>query len=364
MSDLLHVKQLFDEVYDLSLLVPVRFFEMHYARDVEPRRTLERLLQHETALGAFLETPLIEELADLFQPETTTLTSSQIGPYRLERELGRGGMGVVYLAVRDDDAFRKQVAIKLVWPGLSHMTDRFRQERQFLADLEHPHIARLLDGGVTAQGWQYLVMEYIEGVTLTEYCQQHNLSVLARLQLFLDICAAVQYAHQHLIIHRDLKPGNILVTTTGQVKLLDFGIAKALTPHATATALSVPGLHLMTPEYASPEQARGEAVTTASDIYSLGIILFELLTGQRPKRVASIPPYETAYALRQHELPRMSQVVARNKKLVKTLRGDLDNIVNRALQPQANDRYATVAQLNADIRSHLNGDVVQARRPT
>jgi serine/threonine protein kinase len=269
-------------------------------------------------------------------------------------------MGVVYLAVRDDEVFRKQVAIKLVWPGLRQTTERFRQERQMLADLEHPHIARLLDGGTTSEGGQYLVMEYVEGVSLSDYCQQHNLSVRARLDLFLDICAAVQHAHQHLIIHRDLKPSNILVTAEGQVKLLDFGIAKALDASAYSSDLSLPGTHLMTPEYASPEQLTGASITTASDVYSLGVVLFELLTGQRPFQFASRQPHEIAHVLSEYEPPLMSQVATN----AKSLRGDLDNIVGRALQIKPEARYASVAALREDIRRHLQGEVVEARKPT
>ena len=268
-----------------------------------------------------------------------------------------------------------------------------------LADLEHPHIARLLDGGTTAEGWHYLVMEYVEGISLTDYCQQKNLSVPARLELFLSVCAAVQHAHQRLIIHRDLKPGNILVTPEGQVKLLDFGIAKALDAAAYSSDLSLPGTHLMTPEYASPEQLTGEPITTASDIYSLGVVLFELLTGQRPFQFPSRQPHQAARIISQQEPPRMSQAMgARNVwsaearfpfrslttfvqqafkampsyrtpnasrlPTAKRLRGDLDNIVARALQPQPSGRYASVAQFSEDIRRHLNGEVVQARKPT
>ena len=377
-EDLLQVRAVFDEVCTLSGTERQRYLAAHYAHDATLRSNLERLFAHEHAAVDFLEAPVLAGLREgWWHTENNALSGSQLGPYRIERELGRGGMGVVYLAVRDDDAFRKQVAIKLVWPGLSQITERFRQERQMLADLEHPHIARLLDGGTTAEGWQYLVMEYVEGVALTEYCQQHNLSVRARLDLFLDICAAVQHAHQRLIIHRDLKPSNILVTAEGQVKLLDFGIAKALDASAYSSDLSLPGTHLMTPEYASPEQLTGASVTTASDVYSLGVVLFELLTDQRPFQFASRQPHEVARVLSQHAPPLMSQVGKSEgkKKAVflpttdhrppaTTLRGDLDNIVARALQPEPNHRYASVAQFSEDIRRHLNGEVVEARKPT
>jgi WD40 repeat protein len=354
-EDLRQVRAAFDEVFTLSGEDRQRYLAAHYAHNVALRNSLERLFAQENAAADFLEAPV---LAGLREGWRDTFTSSQLGAYRIERELGRGGMGVVYLAVRDDDAFRKQVAIKLVWPGLSQMADRFRQERQMLADLEHPHIARLLDGGATSEGWQYLVMEYVEGLSLTEYCQHHKLPVRARLDLFLDVCDAVQHAHQHLIIHRDLKPSNILVTAEGQVKLLDFGIAKAL--DAANPDVSLPGTHLMTPEYASPEQLTGASVTTASDVYSLGVVLFELLTGQRPYQFASRQPHEIAHVLSEHEPPLMSQVATN----AKSLRGDLDNIVGRALQIKPEARYASVAALRTDIRRHLQGEVVEARKPT
>ena len=362
-ENIIQLRALFDEVADLSPVARQRYLEEHYPADSALRRALEQLLAQERAAAAFWESPVLTNVGEFFRPPpAVTVAGSHIGAYRLERELGRGGMGVVYLAVRDDDVFRKQVAIKLVWPGLSQIVERFRQERQILADLDHPQIARLLDGGATTEGWQYLVMEYVEGLSLTEYCEQKNLSVPARLQLFLSICAAVQHAHQHLIIHRDLKPGNILVTAEGDVKLLDFGIAKALDAAAYQPDLSLPGTHLMTPEYASPEQLSGAPVTTASDVYSLGVVLYELLTGQRPFQFPSRQPHEVARIISQQTPARPSQVAG--DKGAKSLRGDLDNIVWRALQPQPHDRYASVAQLSEDLRRHLKGEVVQARQPT
>lgn len=359
----LQVRAVFEEVVDLSPVARQRYLSAHYAPASPLRLALEQLLAGEAAATELLESPVLTRFGTAFYALPEVAADLQhIGPYRIERELGRGGMGVVYLAVRDDDAFRKQVAIKLVWPGLSQMAARFRQERQILADLEHPHIARLLDGGATAEGWQYLVMEYVEGLPLKDYCTEQKLPLRVRLQLFLDICAAVQHAHQHLIIHRDLKPGNILVTSEGQVKLLDFGIAKALDASAYDTDLSLPGTHLMTPEYASPEQLLGTPITTASDIYSLGVVLFELLTEQRPFQFASRQPGEVARLLSQHAPPRMSQVAA--PPFAKMLRGDLDNIVTRALQHEPQARYDSVAQFAEDLRRHLNGEVVIARKPT
>src|SRR5690349_193779 len=223
------------------------------------------------------------------------LDDTQIGPYRVLRRIGQGGMGAVYLAERDDE-FRQQVAIKLVKRGMDSefVLRRFRNERQILAALNHPNIARLLDGGTTTDGRPYFVMEYIEGKPITEYADQQRLSTAERLQLFQEVCAAVHYAHQNLVIHRDIKPSNILVTADGTPKLLDFGIAKLLNPDLAAHTLEATAvaIRLMTPEYASPEQVKGEAITTASDVYSLGVLLYELLTGHCPYRLYSRSPHD------------------------------------------------------------------------
>ena len=221
-------------------------------------------------------------------------TGRRVGPYRIVRPLGRGGMGAVYLAVRDDDQFHKEVAIKTLKFELEGgpAVSRFRHERQILAHLEHPNIARLLDGGTTEQGTPYIVLEYVAGVPIASWCEQQQLSIEQRLRLFRQVCDAVQYAHQHLIVHRDIKPGNILVTADGVPKLLDFGIAKLLDAGAVdgveALTATATGALLMTPDYASPEQVRGEAVSTATDVYSLGAVLYQLLTGQRPHALAEL----------------------------------------------------------------------------
>ena len=320
-------------------------------------------------------------------PEVTT-AGRRIGPYQTLREIGRGGMGVVWLATRADDAYQKQVAIKLVWPGpeSGEVLRRFRQERQILANLEHPNIARMLDGGTTEEGWPYVVMEYIEGQSITHYCTAHQLSLNERLQLFRTVCDAVQYAHQNLVVHRDLKPGNILVTEGGTVKLLDFGIAKLLNPDLSPddSAATRTGLHLMTPEYASPEQVRGEAITTASDVYSLGVVLYELLTGQRPYQFKnhSLPEIERVICEQEPTAPSRSQkseggtlkseekadVVFLPSSALRVppsfLRGDLDNIVLMALRKEARQRYGSVAQLSEDLRRYLAGEAVLARKDT
>ena len=282
-------KQLFEEALDQPESRRLAFLDSACSDDPTLRREVERLVEAHEEAGSFLESPIL--VADLPPDGEASLTGQHIGPYRVERELGRGGMGTVYLAVRDDEQYNKQVAIKVIKRGMDtdSVIQRFRRERQILASLDHPNIARLLDGGVTADRLPYFVMEYIEGQSITEYADAHKLSTIDRLKLFRTVCAAIQFAHQNLVIHRDIKPGNILVTKDGTPKLLDFGIAKLLdaelwdeTVEQTATSV-----RLMTPEYASPEQVRGAAVTTASDVYSLGVVLYELLSGHPPYRFTS-----------------------------------------------------------------------------
>jgi non-specific serine/threonine protein kinase/serine/threonine-protein kinase len=315
----------------------------------------------------------------------------RLGPYRLVREIGRGGMGTVYLAVRDDDAFKKRVALKVLKRGMDTDTivQRFRHERQILAGLDHPNIAGLLDGGTTADGLPFFAMEYIEGATIVEYCDARDLDITARLNMFREICAAVQYAHQNLVVHRDIKPSNVLVTGDGTPKLLDFGIAKLLNPELAGYTLAptAPGLQLMTPEYASPEQVRGEPVTTATDIYSLGVLLYELLTGRLPYRITSraasdivrivceSAPIRPSTAVT--EIPEIDPNVhqpgvdtqrkprtAHGDVLRRRLTGDLDNIVLKAISKEPVRRYASVDQFSEDIRRHLVGLPVIARHDT
>ncbi len=293
-----------------------------------------------------------------------------IGPYRLIEPVGSGGMGAVYRAVRVDAEYSQAVAIKLIKRGMDteSIVRRFRAERQILANLAHPNIARLLDGGATNDGLPYLVMEYIEGEALNAWCERRRLPVAERLELFRQICSAVHYAHQRMVIHRDLKPGNILVTPSGEPKLLDFGTAKLLAPDegadgAPATATE---LHIMTPGYASPEQVRGEPVTTASDIYSLGVILYQLLTGQSPYRRPSAPLHDLMRAVCEEEPERPSTVVARGSAVAPELKrrkldGDLDNIVLMALRKDPQRRYASADQFSEDVRRYLEGLPVTAR---
>lgn len=242
------------------------------------RLEVERLLAALDESGAFLEPG---------SPAERDLSGGKIGPYLILEQAGQGGMGTVYRAVRDDD-YHQQIAIKLVKRDLETdiLLARFRQERQVLALLNHPNIARLLDGGTTADGRPYLVMEWVDGAPITEYCRTRNLSLQQRLRLFLSVCQAVAHAHGNLVVHRDLKPSNILITPEGVPKLLDFGIAKIVSPEPCrdGAAMTLAGAQALTPEYASPEQVRGEPATTATDIYSLGAVLYELLAGARPHK--------------------------------------------------------------------------------
>ena len=279
--------------------------------DAELRAEVERLLHADGEASAFVGDAAagIQRVASTVLPE-----SGHIGPYRIVRELGRGGMGTVFLGERDDAQFKMRAAIKLIKRGMDSdaVLERFRHERQILAGLEHPNIARLLDGGTSSEGLPYFVMEYVDGLPVDEYCRTHRLSIDERLQIFLQICAAVTYAHQHLVVHRDIKPSNILVTSDRVPKLLDFGIAKLV--EATDDALPVVtafGAQAMTPQYASPEQLRGERVTTVSDVYALGVLLFELLAGERPYDVTGKPADEVREIVANTEAAKPSAVAAR-----------------------------------------------------
>jgi eukaryotic-like serine/threonine-protein kinase len=367
------LKELFETALELAADEREQFLQTQAAADLALQAAVQELLQAHEQAGGFLETPPLFDAARLpFEASA----GQRIGPYRLLREIGRGGMATVYLATRDDAEYQQQVAIKLIWPSAdsAEVLRRFRQERQILANLNHPNIARLLDGGTTEQGWPYLVMEYIAGVPITRYCNEQRLSVNTRLRLFQTVCAAVAHAHRNLVVHRDLKPSNILITVDGTVKLLDFGIAKVLAPETAGEARTRTGWQLLTPEYASPEQVREETITTASDVYSLGVLLYELLTGQRPHELQGRPLHEIIRALTEEDAPlpsrRLTPTEAANfaeasaEKLRRRLRGDLDNVILRALSKQAPPRYRTIEQLSEDLRRHLDGEPVQARPAT
>ncbi len=294
-------------------------------------------------------------------------TGLRIGAYELVRELGRGGMGTVWLARRADAQFEKLVAIKLLKRGTDteEVLRRFEAERRILARLDHPNIAHLLDAGMTEQHLPYFVMEYVEGARLTDYAWANNLSLGERLRLFLKICAAVQFAHQNLVVHRDLKPGNILVTAECEPKLLDFGVARLLGPGDDAWQMTIAGQERFTPGYASPEQVRGDPITTVSDVYSLGAILYELLTGRPPHQVAgkTASPTQIARIVCEEEPPRAS-AVAQDLEIRPKLRGDLDNILVRALAKSPERRYRGAGNFGDDLRRYLENKPVHARPDT
>ena len=354
------------------------------------KRYVESLLAAYDEGGDLLDQPAVFSPAKpLIESEDGSWVGRRVGSYQVVAEIGEGGMGAVYRAIRADDQYHQQVAIKVVRSGFpgSFTLGRFRAERQILASLEHPNIARLLDGGAEA-GLPYLVMELVEGEPIDRYCDRHRLTVTERLRLFRTACGAVQYAHRRLVVHRDLKPGNILVTSEGVPKLLDFGIAKILDPGSFPQALdpTMSGMRMLTPEYASPEQVRGETITTASDVYSLGVVLYVLLTGRGPYRLKSHAPHELAQAICDTEPekpstaisrvekgegdadPRLESVSSRRRepldKLRRQLAGELDNIVLMALRKEPERRYASVEQLSEDIRRHLEGLPVIAHQDT
>jgi serine/threonine-protein kinase len=378
------IKQTFEDAIAKSELERKPFLDEACANDAELRREVESLLDSLTQSGKFLEPPEDSSHgthADLYM-------GKQFGQYRIEKLIGHGGMGAVYEAMRDDGQFQKKVAIKLVRPVAfsKELIERFHQERQTLARLEHPNIAGLLDGGTTEDGTPYLVMEFVDGIPIDEYCDKKKLPIAERLELFRTACSAVQFAHQNLIVHRDIKPGNILVASNGTPKLLDFGIAKFLNEaqQTEPSDITRVGLRFVTLEYASPEQIKGEPVTTASDVYSLGVLLYRLLTGRSPYQFRSRLPHEMTRTVCEQEplkpstSPQKPQQPSSTQthdemserrgvsaeKLRRQLSGDLDNIVLKALQKEPHRRYLSVEQLSEDIRRHLDGLPVLARPAT
>ncbi len=382
------IKTVLAEALDQPLDHRAAYLDRACAGDAVLRADVESLLAaHDAAGDGFIATPAFAPLPD---EDRDPNLGAALGPYRIERLIGHGGMGAVYLARRIDREFERQVAVKMIRRGMDTdlLVRRFRHERQILASLDHPHIARLFDGGTTADGRPYFVMEYVEGLPLDRYADAQALTTPARIRLFLRVVEAVQHAHDHQIVHRDLKPGNVLVAADGQPKLLDFGIAKLLDAatdaSATFTALARP----MTPDYASPEQVRGAAITPATDVYALGVLLYELLTGQRPYRLATRTPDELARVVCEQDPERPSAVVTRPvttvlpdgtssmltpdavsrsrdgspEALRRRLHGPLDDIVLKALRKDPAARYATAAALADDLRRYLDDAPVDASR--
>jgi serine/threonine protein kinase len=400
------IRNLYEGALEYESASRVSFLEEACRGDHELYSEVERLLTAHELTGGFLRSQLpttpIGPAAFTPVPESEDepiprMEGRRIGAYRVLREIGRGGMGAVYLASRVDEAFHRLAAIKIIRGamGSADVIRRFRQEREILASLDHPNIARLIDGGSTEEGLPYFVMEYVEGQPIDQYCNQRKLRVSDRLRLFRTVCAAVQYAHQNLIVHRDLKPRNILVTADGAVKLLDFGIAKLLRTGGdlgpVAAIQTHSGIRVMTPEYASPEQVKGEPISTASDTYSLGVVLYELLTGRRPYRMKSQILHEVARVICEEEPTRPSTAISQameqsvageatadprtpehagearegsTARLRRRLKGDLDNILLKSLRKEPQRRYTSAELFNEDIRRHLEGLPVSAQKDT
>jgi len=382
-----HVKEILHNALDIPRAERAAFLDQACNGNGELRGEVESLLRSHEDAGTFIEEP-VAAAPKLTPPSADTLgIGADIGPYRIVQLIAEGGMGSVYQAVRVDDLYRKVVAIKVIRRGVygDYGLRRFDTERQILAHLDHPNIAKLLDGGATPDGRPYFVMDFIAGTPIDEYCDTHRLTISERLNFFLTVCSAVHYAHQNLVIHRDIKPQNILVTEEGAVKLLDFGIAKLLDPDSVGATsvrtITLTTMQAMTPEYASPEQLHGDKVTTASDIYSLGVLLYRLLTGHRPyalesrsieelwDHIRNRPPRRPSTVIRttDSEITPESVSNARNtrpERLERQLAGDIDNILLMALRKEPERRYASVEQLANDLRRHLQGHPVTARPDT
>jgi serine/threonine protein kinase len=354
-----HIEELFHAALALDGTARREYLESACGGDTELRRQVESLIYSVSAPdSAGVLTAAIGRAAR----NTLELpVGERIGAYEIVRKIGAGGMGAVYLASRADDQYQKNVAIKfLEGPATADVLARFRLERQILADLEHPNIARLMDGSEMS-GVPYLVMEYVDGLPIDEWVRRHEPPLASLLKLFSEVCSAVSFAHRHQIVHRDIKPANILVTADGVPKLLDFGIAKMLTSEIPG-GLTGATQRVMTPEYASPEQVRGDLITTLTDVYSLGLVLYEILAGRPPFQVDSTRPLDAARAICEQEPEKPSLAVARGRR--RELKGDLDNIVLMAIRKEPSRRYASVDDLASDIRRFLEGRPVHARRDT
>jgi len=387
------VKSVFEQALDIDLKKRQKFLNEKCGDDEELKKEVLSLLDAHNQTDDFLEIPPNIK-GKKSHPEKDQFIGTRIGNYLIEAEAGVGGMGIVYRGKRDDKEFEHKVAIKILRQQFNseYVIKRFQNERQTLANLQHPNIARLLDGGTTEEGLPYLVMEYIDGKSLIEYCDEKNLNISQRLEIFRLVCSAVQYAHQNLVVHRDIKPGNVLVNKEGRPKLLDFGIAKLMDEELNENeeGLTKTGMWHLTPEYASPEQIKGENITTRSDIYSLGILLYQLLTGHQAYRITTNSPIAIGKIITDEQVIKpsdkfqsteeisssdgtMKQITpqsisnSRNEKpekIFQHLKGDIDNIILKAIHKDPERRYTSAEQFSEDIRRHLIGLPVIARKDT
>ncbi len=364
------IDELFYAALDLPSHSRLEFLQQACGTDLELLKEVESLLSSSEETLGFARKAVSHVARQQTIEEQPA--GKRIGAYQVLKVLGEGGMGMVYLAARADEAYQQQVAIKLIHPGFvpsQGMLLRFSAERQILANLNHPNVARLLDGGMGPAGVPYLVMEYVDGVPIDDYCRERKLSIDDRLKLFRTVCGAVEYAHKNLVVHRDIKPGNILVNADGEPKLLDFGIAKLLDPEKGNLTLTRASQRLMTPEYASPEQIRGEPITTATDVYALGVLLYELLAGKRPFQVRAKSPVVAAQIICEQDPEPPSRVLTESTQVdapvaARRVKGDLDNIVLMAMRKEPALRYTSVAALSGDVQAYLTGHSVQARTAT
>jgi len=383
------IQNLFEAALDMSPSEQIVFLRKECGDDTELFNEVASLIKADKKEQGLLDSPA----AEMFELSTgASMVGRLVGAYRLVEQIASGGMGAVYLAERADGQFKQQVALKLIKRGMDseEILRRFESERQILASLNHPNISRLIDGGLTDDGLPFFTMEFVDGKPIDEYCDERELTIEKRLELFLTVCEAVQYAQQNLVVHRDLKPGNIMVTADGTVKLLDFGIAKLLggeLHNPLSADLTRTGLRVMTPGYASPEQVRAEVVTTASDVYSLGVILYRLLTGISPYNLSSYAPLELEKIICRTDPQKPSTIIGaiaigKEKRVAETptlesvsrargtqpgrlrrrLAGDIDNICLMALRKEPGRRYQTAGQFADDIRKHLSGHPVVARK--
>lgn len=392
-QNLILIENIFNELLSLPKEQRENILNLRCGNNLQLKNEVLSLLKSYEETEDFLEASLPTNVGKEIKAPDKYI-GSHIGPYLIESEAGTGGMGIVYKGKRDDKTFEQKVAIKILKHGFTsgYLFKSFLRERQTLANLKHPNIARLLDGGNTDDGLPYLVMEFIDGIPITDHCDKNRLTIKQRLEIFRTVCDAVQYAHQNLVIHRDIKPGNILVDEDGKPMLLDFGIAKLLDENLEADndGITKTGFWVLTPDYASPEQIKGEPISTSSDLYSLGILLYQLITGHQPYKIKSSSPVAINNKLTGIELKKPSEKISETEEIKKTdgsvikispdvicdlrrekseklrhhLKGDIDNIVLKAINNDPSRRYASVEQFSEDIRRHLDGLPVIARRDT